>query len=69
MLSIKKYKFFQDVVTVALNHKETGKNREKISRIKLFIDKHNWKVINYPSKKDDRRKFKKNNLTIALNVL
>ena len=33
------------------------------------IDKHNWKDINYPSGKDDWKKFEKNNPTIALNVL
>ena len=34
-----------------------------------FIDKYNCAGINYPSEKDDWKKFKKNNLTIALNVL
>ena len=33
------------------------------------IDKYNWKDINYPSGKDDWKKFEKNNPTIALNVL
>ena len=31
--------------------------------------KHNWEEMNYPSEKDDYKKFEKNNVTIALNVL
>ena len=37
-----------------------------ISKIKLFINKYNWKGITYPSEKDGWKKFEKNNLTIAL---
>ena len=37
--------------------------------IKPFINKHNWKKINYPSKIDDWKKLEKNNPTIALNIL
>ena len=33
------------------------------------ITKINWEGINFPSEKDDWKKFEKNNLTIALNVL
>ena len=40
-----------------------------ISKIKLFINKYNWKGITYPSEKDGWKKFEKNNLTIALKVL
>ena len=34
-----------------------------------FINKYNWKGINYPSGKGEWRMFKKSNLTIALKVL
>ena len=37
--------------------------------MKLFINKYNWKGINFPSEKDDWKKVEKNNVTIALNVL
>ena len=47
-------KCLQDAVTVALNHEETGKHSEG---------------INFPSEKNDSKKFQKNNLTIDLNVL
>ena len=34
-----------------------------------FVNKYNWKGINYPSGKGEWRMFKKSNLTIALKVL
>ena len=65
----KDIKCFQYAATFALNYEKIVKHAEKITRIKPFINKYNWKEINYPSKKDDWKKFKKNNVTIALNVL
>ena len=62
-------KYFQYPGTIALNHKNLRKNPERILKIKLFIDKHNWEGVNYPSVKDDCKKIEKNNVTIALNVL
>ena len=41
----------------------------KNTKIKAFIDKYNWEEIIYLSEKDDWKKFEKNNLTIADNVL
>ena len=34
-----------------------------------FINKYNWKGVNYPPVKDDSKKFEKNNVTIAPNIL
>ena len=59
----------QYAITVALSHEEMGNNPERITRIKYFINKHKWKGINFPSEKADWKKFQKNNVTIALNVL
>ena len=42
---------------------------QRISKIKPFINKYNWKGINYPSEKGDYRKSEKNNLTISFNAL
>ena len=42
---------------------------EWISKTKSFINKYNWKEINFPSHKNDRKKFERNNKTIALNIL
>ena len=49
--------------------KKEKKDPQKLKKIKPFINKHNWQGINYSSEKDDWKKIKKNNLTIALNVL
>ena len=35
----------------------------------LSINKYNWEGLNFPSENDDWKKFDKNNLLIALNVL
>ena len=45
------------------------KDLQRITRIKSFINKYNWKGINFPSEKDDWKKLEKNNVTIALTVL
>ena len=66
----KKYsKCFQYALTVALNYEEIGKNPERITKIKTFINKCKWKGINFSSEKGDWKKFEKSNVTIALNVL
>ena len=50
-------KCFQYARTVALNHKKIKGHHERITKVKPFIFNYDWK------------KFEKNNLTIALNVL
>ena len=62
-------KRFQYVATVALNFGEIKWNSEIVSNIKPFINKYNWEEIKYPSKTDDWKTFKKNNLTVVLNIL
>ena len=42
---------------------------QKVSNIKPFINKYNWKGINHPTKIDDCETFEKNNPTIAFNIL
>ena len=51
---------------VALNYREIELHPERVSKIRLFINRNNWKGIDYPSKIDDWKTFEKNNLTIAL---
>ena len=61
---------FQYAVTVMLNHEEIKRDLQRIIKIKPFINKYNWQGINFPSEKnDDWKRFEKNNVTIALNVL
>ena len=62
-------KCFQYPVTVELNDEEIGKQAKKITKTKPFINKYNWEGINYPSEKDNLKKFEKNKVKIALNVL
>ena len=40
-------KCFQYAVTVALNHEKIKWNPERFSKIKPFINKYNWKGLNY----------------------
>ena len=62
-------KCFQYAVTVVLNYEEIKKDSQKITEIKPFRTKYNWEGINFPSEKHDEKRFEKNNVTIALDVL
>ena len=61
-------KYFQYMVTFAVNYEEIKKNSERVSNIKPCILRYKWKGINYPWK-IDWKTFEKNNLAIALNIL
>ena len=54
---------------MALNYQEIKGNPERVSNIKLFINKCNWEGIKYPPYIDNSKKFEKNNSTIALTIL
>ena len=62
-------KQFQYATTVVLDHKSIVKGPQRISKIKLFINKQNQKEINFPSRQNDQKNFKTNNKTIALDML
>ena len=49
----------QYAVTVALNHEEIKKGPQRITKNKPFINKYNWEGNNFPSEKDDWKKFEK----------
>ena len=51
-----------------LNYEKIKKDLQRITKIKPFVNKYNWERINFPSEKDDWKKFEKNNATTALNV-
>ena len=61
-------KCFQYAVTLALNLDNIDNHPERISKIKPFINKYNWKDIDFPSTSKDWKKFELNN-EIALNTL
>ena len=48
--------------------KKLGKNSEKVSKIKPFINKCNWEGTSLASGKDDWKKSEENNPEIAFNV-
>ena len=61
-------KCFQYAVTLALNIDKINDHPERISKIKPFIEKYNWKHIDFPSTSKDWKKFELNN-EVALNIL
>ena len=69
LINQKGNKCFQYAVTVTLNHKEIGKNPERIIKIKPFINKYKWKGINFPLEKGDWKYMIKNNVKTAINIL
>ena len=46
-------KCFQYTVIVTLNHEEIKKDLQGITKIKLFLNKHNWEGKHFPSEKND----------------
>ena len=62
-------KCFQYAIKAALNYQDINNHLERISKLKPFISKYNWKDIEFPSHSKDWRKFECNNKTIALNIL
>ena len=60
---------FQYAIIAALNYKQIKNHPERISNLRSFIDQYNWKGINFPSQKEDWKKFESNNKSIALNIL
>ena len=59
---------FQYAATLALNVDNIDNHPERISKIKPFINKCNWKDIDFLSTSKDWKKFESNN-EVALNIL
>ena len=59
---------FNMQLILALNLDNIDNHPERISKIKPFINKYNWKDIDFPSTSKDWKKFELNN-EIALNTL
>ena len=62
-------KCFQYALGVALSYEKIKKDPLRISKIKPFTDKYNWKGIDFPSHSKDWKEFESNNKSIALNIL
>ena len=61
-------KCFQYTVTLSLNLNSIDNHPERISKITPFINKYNWKDIDFPAMSKGWKKFESNN-EIALNIL
>ena len=61
-------KSFQYSITLALYHKEIGKNFNRITKIKPYVNNFNWNNINFPPIKQDYATFEINNENISLNI-
>ena len=60
---------FQNALDDALNFQTIESNPRRISKLKPYINKYNWKVINFPAGSNEWQKHGRNNDTIVLNVL
>ena len=60
---------FQNALDDALDYQRIKKDPHKISKLKPYINKYNWKDIKFPSDKEDWEKSEQNNKEIALNIL
>ena len=60
---------FENALDDALNYQNIETHPERISKLKPYINKYNWKGIDFPAGPKDWIKFERNNKTIALNVL
>ena len=61
-------KYMQYAISIALNHEQILISLQRITKTKPFINKFNWKDINFPSHREDWNTFEKNNKSIALNI-
>ena len=52
-----------------MDHKELNKDPQRITKLAPFINKYNWKDINFPSEQKDWRTFEKNDKGVALNIM
>ena len=60
---------FQNALDDALNYQNIEKDPQRISKLKPYINKYNWKGIEFPAGSKEWQKFEQNNKTIALNIL
>ena len=60
-------KCFQYAARVGLNQEEIKKDLQKITKIKPFINKYNWKEYIFYQKKTIGKKLRKNNVTTPFN--
>ena len=60
---------FQNALDDALNYQNIEKDLQRISKLKSYMNKYDWKGIEFPAGPKEWIKFERNNKTIALNIL
>ena len=60
---------FQNALDDALNYQTIKTSPKRTSKLKPYINKHDWEGINFPAGPKDWIKFAQNKKTIALNIL
>ena len=60
---------FQNALDDALNYQTIETHPKRISKLKPYINKNNWKGIEFPAGSREWKKFEQNNKTIVLNIL
>ena len=60
---------FQNTLDDTLNYQNIEKDPQRISKLKAYINKYNWKGKEFPVGPKDWKKFEKNNKLIAFNIL
>ena len=60
---------FQNALNDTLNYQTIETNPEWISKLKYYINKYNWKAIDFPAGPKNWIKFEQNNKAIAFNVI
>ena len=60
---------FQNTLDDALNYQNIERHWQRISKLKLYINKYNWEGIEFPAGSKDWKKCEQHNKTIALNIL
>ena len=60
---------FKYGIITALHRQEIGRDPQRITKLKPFIDNYSWKDIKFASHSKGWRNFEQNNKTIALNIL
>ena len=60
---------FENALDDSLNYENIEKHPERISKLKPYINKYNWKGIDFPAGPKDWIKSERNNKSIVLNVL
>ena len=61
--------FFQNALNDSLDYQKIKKDPQETSKIRSCISQYNWKDINFPSRKEDWKKFEQNNKEIASNII